>query len=250
MPRADPRRVRPPDEGEILFEIEFRKQLLFKLRWPCYSICMSERSSTRLLHALKSAGPQTAAAIGGRLGVTAVAARQHLAKLLEDGLVAFEDRRAGVGRPERVWSLTAAGHARFPDSHAGLTLELLQAVQKVFGAEGLEQLIAERERASLRLYRSQLQGEHELGGRVRALAALRSREGYMAEAEPMADGGWLLRENHCPICAAATTCQGLCRSEMALFRAVLGPSVEIERIEHVLAGARRCAYRITPSGPG
>ncbi|MEA2780265.1 MAG: hypothetical protein QOK29_1809 [Rhodospirillaceae bacterium] len=207
---------------------------------------MSERSSSRLLHALKSAGPQTAATIGGRLGVTAVAARQHLAKLLAEGLVAFEDRRAGVGRPGRVWSLTAEGHARFPDSHAGLTLELLDAVQTVFGAEGLEQLIAERERASLRLYRSRLEGEHDLGRRVRALAAQRSREGYMAEAEPTADGGWLLYENHCPICAAATACQGLCRSELALFRAALGPSVEIERIEHTLAGARRCAYRITP----
>jgi len=38
--------------------------------------------------------------------------------------------------------------------------------------------------------------------------------------------------------------QGLCRSELALFRAVLGPGVEVERTEHILAGARRCAYRI------
>lgn len=250
MPRAIRGAVGRPKKNEILSDIEFRKQLLFKLRSACYSIRMSERRSTRLLHALKSAGPQTAATIGCRLGVTTVAARQHLAKLREDGLVAFDDRRAGVGRPHRVWSLTAAGHARFPDSHAGLTLELLQAVQRVFGADGLERLIAERERASLQLYRSHLEGEHDLGGRVRALAALRSREGYMAEAEPIADGGWLLWENHCPICAAASACQGLCRSELVLFRAVLGPSFDVERIEHVLAGARRCAYRITPRDAG
>ena len=56
----------------------------------------------------------------------------------------------------------------------------------------------------------------------------------------------MLVENHCPICAAATACQGLCRDELALFQKVLGPNVEVERTEHILAGARRCAYVIRP----
>jgi predicted ArsR family transcriptional regulator len=37
---------------------------------------------------------------------------------------------------------------------------------------------------------------------------------------------------------------GLCRSELAIFRAVLGADVTVERTDHILAGARRCAYRI------
>jgi len=57
-------------------------------------------------------------------------------------------------------------------------------------------------------------------------------------------GNFLFFENHCPICAAAATCQGLYRSELAIFRAVLGTDVTVERIDHILAGARRCAYRI------
>ena len=85
-----------------------------------------------------------------------------------------------------------------------------------------------------------------LGERVRALAALRHEEGYMAEARGDGDGGFLLIENHCPICAAATACQGFCRSELEVFRAALGPDVRVERSEHLLAGARRCAYRIAP----
>ena len=36
--------------------------------------------------------------------------------------------------------------------------------------------------------------------------------------------GWLLVENHCPICAAAQVCQGLCDGELALFKAALGPA--------------------------
>ncbi|HEX4571460.1 MAG TPA: metalloregulator ArsR/SmtB family transcription factor [Dongiaceae bacterium] len=206
---------------------------------------MRQRSATRLLHALKSAGPQSAAAMARRLGITSAAARQHLAKLKTEGLVAFEVAAAGVGRPRHLWHLTEKGHGRFPDSHAGLALELIQTVRRVFGAEGLESLIAEREKASLGHYKSRL-GRGDLRQRVRRLAALRSEEGYMAEVAPAPGGGYLLKENHCPICVAAKACQGLCRSELALFRAALGPGVEVERLEHVLAGARRCAYRIRP----
>src|SRR2546422_644329 len=75
------------------------------------------------------------------------------------------------------------------------------------------------------------------------LAATRSAEGYMATVRKAGDG-WLLVENHCPICAAARACQGFCRSELELFREVLGEGVEIERVEHVLAGGRRCAYSV------
>ena len=84
-----------------------------------------------------------------------------------------------------------------------------------------------------------------LDRKVASLAAIRRREGYMAEWRRR-DGGFVLIENHCPICAAATACQGLCRDELRLFREVLGPGVRVERSEHVLDGARRCAYRITP----
>ena len=66
----------------------------------------------------------------------------------------------------------------------------------------------------------------------------------MAEAREEPDGSWLLVENHCPICAAASECQGLCRSELEIFRSVLGRKVSVEREDHILAGARRCAYRV------
>jgi len=36
----------------------------------------------------------------------------------------------------------------------------------------------------------------------------------------------------------------LCDSELDVFRAVLGEGVVIERTEHIMAGARRCVYRI------
>jgi predicted ArsR family transcriptional regulator len=203
---------------------------------------MPDRAADRLLYALKSGGPQTAARLAAGLQVTAVAVRQTLERLAGEGLVAHEDRRAGVGRPKRHWTLTEAGHQRFPDRHAALTLDLIEATKTVFGAEGLDRLIAHRERQMLAHYGAEL-GGLDLYGKLKRLAELRSAEGYMAEV--LEDGdGFLLVENHCPICVAAARCQNFCRSELAIFAAVLGPGVAIERIDHIVAGARRCAYRI------
>ena len=68
----------------------------------------------------------------------------------------------------------------------------------------------------------------------------------MAEVAPGDDGGFMFLERHCPVCAAAQACTGLCASELDVFRTVLGPDVEVERTDHILAGAPRCAYRVRP----
>ncbi|HJQ56549.1 MAG TPA: metalloregulator ArsR/SmtB family transcription factor [Vineibacter sp.] len=206
---------------------------------------MTDRTADRLLYALKAAGPQTADALARRLGITPAAVRQHLEKL--DALVAHEDRREGVGRPRRYWRLTDAGHARFPDNHAGLTAEILAAVSNIFGEAGMDSLIAHREAETVASYGRRLAGATTLSAKVRTLTRLRTEEGYMADCKAESGGAFLLVENHCPICVAARACQGLCRSELAIFAAVLGEDVTINRTDHILAGARRCAYRIAPA---
>jgi predicted ArsR family transcriptional regulator len=207
---------------------------------------MSDGSPDRILFLLKTRGPMTAQALGAALAITPQGTRQHLARLEAEGLVGYDDRREKVGRPSRWWRLTDAGHDRFPDSHAALTVDLIESVGRVFGPAGLDRLIADREARQHAAYDAAGAEAEGLEDRVAALAALRDREGYMAEWRREGDG-WVLIENHCPICAAATACQGFCRSELALFRLVLGEDVAVERTDHIVAGARRCAYRITPA---
>src|SRR5262249_20712113 len=92
----------------------------------------------RLLLLLKTPGPHTAADLGAVLGVTGEAARQQLLKLAADGLVEATAAPHGVGRPAQVWGLTEKGHARFPDTHAELTVQLLQAVRSELGEKALD----------------------------------------------------------------------------------------------------------------
>lgn len=201
-------------------------------------------SADRVLGLIKRRGPQRAADLAKALGVTAEAARQQLLPLAAAGLVASASQSHGVGRPSLLWSLTAAGHARFPDTHAELTVQIIGAIRGTFGEAALDRVIRGREAEARRAYRAALGGARTLAARVERLAEIRAREGYMAEWRKDGDG-FLLVENHCPICTAAAACQGFCRSELDVFRDALGRDAVVERVEHLLAGARRCAYRIT-----
>ncbi len=205
-------------------------------------------TAERLLHQLKVRGPQSAAALGERLGTSGENARQQLAKLARQGLVAQRPLPGGVGRPTIEWRLSEAGHARFADGHAELASRLIVSVRDTLGDEALARLIEARQAETLAQYRQALADCDRLEARVRRLAEIRSREGYMAEWHALEDGSLLLIENHCPICRAAHACPDLCRSELEVFRTVLGAEAEVERTDHVLAGARRCAYRIRPGG--
>jgi predicted ArsR family transcriptional regulator len=201
-------------------------------------------AADRLLVLLKTRGPQTAADLAAEVGITGEAARQQLVRLAADGLVSATSESRGVGRPVQVWSLTAAGNARFPDGHAELTAHLINSIRAQLGEEVLDRLIESKAAESKAAYATALRGAASLEEKVERLAEARTREGYMAESWQEGNE-YILVENHCPICVAAASCQGFCRAELDTFREVLGRNASVERDEHMVAGDRRCAYRIS-----
>lgn len=205
---------------------------------------MIESPSDRILYILKSNGPQTTSDLAKVMKITNPGVQQKLSKLQAAELISSEDKKHGKGRPRRYWQLTEQGHARFPDRHSDLTLELLRSTREIFGEQGLEKLISYRESVTLVAYQAELSNCKSLRDKVRGLSEIRSREGYMSEWHEVGDAEFLLVENHCPICAAASICQGLCRAELEIFRVVLGPKAAVERTDHILSGARRCAYTV------
>jgi predicted ArsR family transcriptional regulator len=197
-----------------------------------------------ILHLLKTEGPSDAGALAKRLGVTAMAVRQHLYDLAAEGLVSFREEPRPVGRPAKLWALTETADTVFPDAHADLALDLIGSIRATLGEAGIEAVIADRARRHTAAYRAAMADSKTLAEKLEALASLRTKEGYMAAVE-RAEDGFLLVENHCPICSAAKACSGLCAMELQVFADALGPDHAVERTDHILAGARRCAYRIT-----
>jgi predicted ArsR family transcriptional regulator len=210
-----------------------------------------QKVKDQIIYLLKMRGPQTAAGLARELQVSPMAIRQHLQNLKADQLVIYQEERRPLGRPVKLWQLTTQSLDRFPDSHSDLMSDLFQSIETVFGVEGLERLMADRSRRQIQTYQTklaELAATDDWRQRVEAIAHLRTQEGYMAEAIGQPDQAVLLVENHCPICTAAQACQKFCSIELEVFRAVLGSAVTVERVEHILQGDRRCAYRVTAEG--
>ena len=216
---------------------------------------LRERTRRAIVQLLKQEGRLDAETLASRLGITAMAVRQHLYALQDEQLITYQEESRPMGRPAKLWQLTAAADRFFPDGYAELTLSLLNSVKEAFGEAGLDRLLEVRSQQQLESYNQQMKGkrlaqgataEQTLKQRLHKLVEIRTNEGYMAEVQTQADGTFLLIENHCPICAAATACTGHCVKELEVFQAILGDDTSIQRIEHIIAGERRCAYQITP----
>lgn len=206
-----------------------------------------ERKTRRaIVKILKTQGPLGSAQLAGQLGLTAMAVRQHLYALQNEGHVEAEERPVPIGRPAKHWRLTREADQLFPEAYAELNVSLIEALRDTFGEEGLDQVLVSRCARQRKDYAKRIRVTDSLEKKLNELARVRTEEGYMAEVRGEKDGSYLLVENHCPICAAANSCQGFCATELDLFRSVLGQGVDVEREDHIVSGDRRCAYRVKP----
>jgi predicted ArsR family transcriptional regulator len=202
--------------------------------------------STRrlIIDLIKRDGRLDAKTIAESLGLTQMAVRLHLYALVEQKLVKSTEEHRPVGRPTHMWQLTDEADRFFPNGHADLVVNFMQTLSQTFGSEGFDEFLQALAKRKIKEYRAALPKGASLADRVKALAKLRTNEGYMAEVRAQEDGSLTLIENHCPICIAATNCLGLCSVELEIFQNVLGKTASVERTEHIQDGDTRCTYRI------
>src|SRR5580704_4244318 len=93
---------------------------------------------------LKTEGPMDSARLAEKLGLTAMAVRQHLYALQQEKLVTAEERPVPLGRPAKYWQLTREADRLFPDAYAELSVALIDALGDAFGDAGLERVLESR----------------------------------------------------------------------------------------------------------
>src|SRR5215211_8593070 len=148
----------------------------------------TRRAITKLL---KTEGPIDSAQLAERLGLTAMAVRQHLYALQREGLVAAEERPVPIGRPAKFWRLTREADHLFPEAYAELSVALIDSVKDAFGDEGLERVLTSRCARQRSDYARRIHPKDPLERKLEELARVRSEEGYMAEIRREDDGGFL-----------------------------------------------------------
>ena len=138
----------------------------------------TRRAITKLL---KTEGPIDSAQLAERLGLTAMAVRQHLYALQREGLVVAEERPVPIGRPAKFWRLTPAADHLFPEAYAELSVALIDSVKDAFGEEGLGRVLTSRCARQRTDYGKRIRPTDPIERKLRELAKVRTEEGYMAE---------------------------------------------------------------------
>ena len=197
----------------------------------------------RAVDLLKTSGPQSLSALAMAFEVTVEGARFQMLKLEKEGMVTSSKTVIGRGRPQQIWSLTNAGQSRFPDMHAALTVKLMEVMKETLGENAVSKVIIANGDRGTSKYLQALEGITDLEARITSFVAIRSGEGYMAQLIKD-DEGFIFVENHCPIGAAAHANPGICIAEFKTLQTVIGENVPMRRIEYIVDGGRRCAYRI------
>ncbi len=107
----------------------------------------------------------------------------------------------------------------------------------------LDDLFAKRRQHRIDNARVRLEGKRTLGAKVAELASILDEDGYLATHERVGTGVYRVVEHNCAIWAVAQKYGQACVSEIDFIRAVL-PGATVERVQHMVAGARHCAYEI------
>ena len=199
-----------------------------------------------VLYAVRRRGEATTEQVAEQLAITVSGARQHLSALARDGLVESAELPSTTvkrGRRSLVYSATPAADAYFPKAYGELTNELLGYVADTDRVL-LDELFARRR-------------EHRIqrGPRPSAGEAHARREGRRADPHPrrgrvpreLGEG----RAAACSGSSSTTARSGRwpsatarpARSELDFIRAAL-EGADVERVQHMIAGARRCAYEV------
>lgn len=200
-----------------------------------------------VLYALRRRGQATAADIARQLHMTPSGARQHLAALVDEGLAEATERPRPAGqrgRPQLEYTVTDKADGLFPKAYGELTNELLGYVADA--DSGLVDTLFERRRDErVRNATARLARCRSLKAKVAELARILDDDGYLATWEEI-PGGLRIIEHNCAIWAVAQRYGQACTSEIDFIRTVL-PGADVERVQHMVAGAPHCAYEVRPS---
>jgi predicted ArsR family transcriptional regulator len=230
------------------------------------------RTRDRVTGLLLEHGPQTAAELAARLGVSPAAVRRHLDALAASGRVTermTREAHRGRGRPARRFLLTEQGRSAFPHAYDDLALTALRHVAATGGPDAVR-AVAEAQLAGLEQRASTAveQATRADGApadraiqRAGALAAALSAEGYAATASAISGGGQLC-QHHCPVAHVAAEFPQLCEAETAVIGRLVGTHVQrLATIAHgdgictthipgpVPAGNRSTPHRPVPDTP-
>lgn len=179
------------------------------------------------------------------LNMSYMGVKQHCVELEKKGLVDTWRRPGEVGRPEKLYRLTAKASAFYPEAGNEMTLEILQSVQQIYGPSAPDKLLFNHFARKTELYLKKVKG-HSVSERAISFGKLRNLEGYCTEVGYDARSGFRIVEFHQPLKEIAVAFPSIRQMEIQMFQKVL--MSDVQRIEEKASGLTCISWVIPTLG--
>ncbi len=213
-----------------------------------------DRTRDAVARSVHERGPQTAADLADRLGLSPAAIRRHLDALVADGVLVEREPRPsahrGRGRPARTYALTDAGRGSFPHAYDDLATTALRYLRATGGEDAVVAFAEHRAESLAERLDPAVDRRAPLTARAQALAGGLSAHGYASTVETVdrTPNGVQICQHHCPVAHVAAEFPQLCEAETRAFERVLGTYVQ--RLATIAHGDGVCTTHVPlPQAP-
>ncbi len=197
----------------------------------------------RVLQTLLTRQNCTINEIAEAVEINPISVRHHITKLQADGLVDSAEQRHGVGRPRRIYYLTAEGRELFPTRYLRLTSMLLDQLKESVPQNTLDKVFTNIAENMASKHANELKGL-TIEQRLNLVKDLLNQEGFSVEWERQGDT-YQIHESNCPYYYIGQNHPEVCSVDMTLIHTVL--AVPTEKVKCMLNGDSQCTYIIPAS---
>lgn len=203
-----------------------------------------------ILEALKTSDGLPVSDLARDLEMSYMGVKQHclnLTKLgyLEEWRVPREKKE--VGRPEKLYRLTAKCDPLFPEAGVGLTLDVLEGVKQLYGDAAPEKLLFHHFQTLRDEWQVKVRPGKSMVEKATRLSDLRSKAGWFNRCHYDPSTGFRIEEFHSPFAKIYAVYPNAMRMELQMIEQVLGTRVIRSEVS-TGKGRKRVVYEIATLG--
>jgi predicted ArsR family transcriptional regulator len=203
-----------------------------------------QRTRRIIMDHLKRHPGAALAELAAAAGVAPITARAHLGRLVEAGLVRYDEVRRRRGRPFRRYNLTDQAEPFFPKQYDRLAADLLAGVAALEGSDAVGALVRHVAGGMAAPYLARMAGK-SLPERVVEIAEIIEEQGGAAQWQAT-EAGYVVHEHNCPYPSVSRCSDHVCEIDRQVVARLAGVPVQVT--QRLRDGADSCAFVIDTAG--
>jgi predicted ArsR family transcriptional regulator len=175
------------------------------------------------------------------LGITKTAAKEHILKVIDLGLLTYSDSKGSVGRPKRRYLLSPEGHEAFPKQYSWLSNVLLELLAEDLGDETVARLMSDLGKKVAGSMKPQFEKVKTSAELLALITQTLNELGYRAVLKQSdVRKGAVLEATHCVYHSVAKQHPALCGFDISFLENASGMSVQMESC--IAKGGSTCRF--------